>query len=146
MRYCKSSTGRRKPAAAGPRQGGHYGVSTEADAQEDLNAKWAPEMPELALAAAVLEDALRIAKAGHPADYMDQDGSRLGMRYAEHVERYTEALDWLEAWAPNLEGFSVCNVADWLGIDHDVLKRAAAEAINEGAMRTSKTNGGRNND
>lgn len=136
MRYCKSSTGRRKPTAVGPRQGGHYGVSTEADAEEDLNARWAPEMPELALAAAVLEDALRIAKAGHPADYMKQDGSRLGMRYAEHVERYNEALDWLEGWSPDLEGFSVCNVADWLGIDHDVLKRAAAEAINEGAKRT----------
>lgn len=133
MRYCKSSTGRRTPAAAGPRQGGHYGVASEADAQEDLNASWAPEMPELALAAAVLEDALRIAKAGHPSSYMQPGASRLGMRFEEHVERYTEAVDWLRDWSADLGGFSVCNVADWLKIDHDVLKRAAAKAINEGA-------------
>jgi len=135
MRYCKSSTGRRTPIAAGPRQGGHYGVASEADAQEDLNARQAPEMPERALAAAVLEDALRIARAGHPSDYMNPGGSRLGMRYADHVERYTEALDWLQDWSAGRGGFSLCNVADWLNIDHAVLRRATAQAINEGARR-----------
>lgn len=132
MRYAKSSTGRRERIATLPRQGAWHGQQSEADAEETWNPRRVYDTPERALCAAVLEDALRVAQAGHPRRYMKPSGSRLGMRYHEHADRYAEAVDWLRDWHPARPGYSLANVCGWLDIDPDVLKRAAERAIRHG--------------
>lgn len=132
MRYAKSSTGRRERIATLPRQGAWHGQQSEADAEETWNARRVYDTPERGLCAAVLEDALRVAQAGHPERYMKPDGSRLGMRYNEHADRYAEAVEWLGDWDPSTPGYSLANVCAWLEIDPGVMKRAAGRAIAQG--------------